>query len=341
MQAIFQSLFGARRSPDPPWAQPGEVDRAIEQAVDHTDPRLRLVSGYQRKLRPVVVQALDYTRSLIARIPGPVTVDRGAFSRDHRVQGYFVSPDHLREVLRDDANLADFLAEPVNGSADPVYALLVMEKEEKRTLGYEHDGQMLRGDMLQTVVNFTGHRFVKPAASAEAVRAELRERAFQHLVSEAVRRVVDVREQRADLERQRVHLEMELRAHRARDGTMAALLDGADGDDHQGVLSRELDETRSRLQANNGRLETLDDYLDLLREVFSGAPEHCALAEDSICINRMGVKDGRDGDRPCEQVPYAEIRIGCTTRVGVLAALPRNEVQEARASRRDWSQVLL
>lgn len=341
MWVLIKTLFTPRTTPDPPWLQPGEVERAIERAIDHTDPRLRLVGGYRRKLRPVVVQALDYTRGLIAHIPGPVDLERRAFGRDPRVQGYFASPDHLHEVLRDDRALGGFLTDPAHGSADSCYALLVMEKEEKRTLGYAHDGHMLRGDVLQTVVNFTGHRFVKPAASPEAVRAELRERAFQHLVSAAVRRVADIREQRADLERRRIHLEMELRAQRARAGAMDALLDG-DGAaaGHHAVLSRELAETTALLAQAARRLETLDDYLDLLQEVFSGAPDHCGLAEDSICINRMGVKDGRDGDRPCEQVPYADIRIGDRNRVGVLVRLPREEIQNARASRCDWDQAV-
>ena len=58
MLRIFYSIFGgdeeAGRYPDT------LIKAAIERAVDGTDPWLRGLSGYPRKLRPAVLHAIDH-----------------------------------------------------------------------------------------------------------------------------------------------------------------------------------------------------------------------------------------------------------------------------------------
>ncbi|MCU7915347.1 MAG: hypothetical protein KZQ65_05440 [Candidatus Thiodiazotropha sp. (ex Gloverina cf. vestifex)] len=46
-----------------------ELDSHIDMAVEHFDSRLKLISGYRKKLAPAVEQALIYADALIARLP--------------------------------------------------------------------------------------------------------------------------------------------------------------------------------------------------------------------------------------------------------------------------------
>ena len=58
MFAFLHQWF-AGNTPDLDGLSEAEVERAIETAIDNTDTRLRLLGGYQRKLRPAVVEAIN------------------------------------------------------------------------------------------------------------------------------------------------------------------------------------------------------------------------------------------------------------------------------------------
>ena len=62
-----------------------DIERAIGIIVDETDPRLRLVRGYRKKLRKPVIRSLVYVDKLVTRIPGPFEISRKAFGSNPQV----------------------------------------------------------------------------------------------------------------------------------------------------------------------------------------------------------------------------------------------------------------
>ena len=74
--------------------------QATEQVVKVADPVIRQARRYRKVLRTPVSGAMDYCRSLIDSVPGPVTLSRGRYHADPLVKALFASPDELEEVLR-------------------------------------------------------------------------------------------------------------------------------------------------------------------------------------------------------------------------------------------------
>jgi len=80
---LWHSIFGGDETPGRYSA--AIVDMAIERAVDGTDARLRLLSGYRKRLRPAVLQAIDQVVATVAAIPAAVPVDRRAHHAEPRL----------------------------------------------------------------------------------------------------------------------------------------------------------------------------------------------------------------------------------------------------------------
>lgn len=200
MLKLFQSFFGGEESrgryPE------SLVTAAIERAVDGTDSRLRLLPGYSKRLRGPVIHAIDHVVALVDGLPAPLAAGRDDFSADPRLATLFVSAAHMLEVLGRDRALAEFL-KGYSGGAERLTALLMADRVEKNVLGMELAGEQVRRDVAQLTVSFRGHRLVEVADSEAETRRLLKRRAFDHLLTLALARIVDVREERSDLARQR------------------------------------------------------------------------------------------------------------------------------------------
>ena len=209
MLKLFQSIFGGKeqqgRYPE------SLVEAAIERTVDGTDPRLRYLSGYRKQLREAVIHAIDHVVALVDSLPAPLAAGRSAYNGDTRLKAIFVSPEHMLEIYGNDKVLSTFRDSPPAG-AEHVTALLLAERVDKHVLGMEMDGDMLRRDVLQVAVNFSGHRLVDPTASEEETRRQLKRRAFDHLLSLALMRITEVQRERAELNQQRSLLWRKLNA---------------------------------------------------------------------------------------------------------------------------------
>jgi hypothetical protein len=179
------------------------VELAIERAVDSTDPRLRILPGYQRRLRPAVLKAIDQVVALVRDLPPFVDLTRVQFGVNPQLSAFFASAEHIQDMLRDDTSLAELLTDPDAAQGEHLYALLATERRERNSFGIELRGEVLQREVAQVSVTFIGQRLVDPSPTEEVLRKHLRRRAFDHLLSLALRRIADQRETRADLQRQR------------------------------------------------------------------------------------------------------------------------------------------
>ncbi len=200
MLKLFQSFFGGDektgRYPE------SLVEAAIERAVDGTDSRLRLLPGYRKRLRKPVIHAIDHVVQLVDALPAPLAAGRENFSADPRLSALFVSAEQMLEALGRDRAMISFLKEASAG-AERLTALLLAERIEKNVLGMELTGEQVRRDVAQVTVSFRNHRLVDVADNEVETRRLLKRRAFDHLLSLALARIVDVRAERTDLARQR------------------------------------------------------------------------------------------------------------------------------------------
>ena len=165
MTRFFHSIFGSPTTTESNYPE-SLIKAAIEHAVDGTDPWIRAVSGYRKKLRPAVERAIDYVVALVDGMEPPIEMGPDIFDEDPQLHTFFISTTDMRKIVKNDLNLAHFLSEK-NGSLSSVYALLVMEKQEKVILGAELSGEIIQYGVPHTVVSFEGHRLIDPTESKD------------------------------------------------------------------------------------------------------------------------------------------------------------------------------
>jgi hypothetical protein len=207
MLSFLHSIFG--NAPTPGGYPESLVKAAIERAVDGTDPGLRAVTGYKRRLRPAVLHAIDYVVALVDGMAPPISLAPDSYRDNPLLRDFFISGDEVRELITGDRNLADFLSGQTVASLH-VTALLALEKHQKVILGAELSGDIVLRDVPQTTVSFEAGHLLDPTASEQETRRQLKRRAYDHLLSIALKCISIVKTERDELERHRALLQSKL-----------------------------------------------------------------------------------------------------------------------------------
>jgi len=284
MLKLLQSIFGSDTQGKYPESL---VNEAIERTVDATDPQLRALSGYKKKLRPAVVRAIDHVVALVDALPPPLPVRLKSYGEDPRVKSFFISAEDMKKVFAGDASLAEFLQGPQAG-ADQVFALLAMEKQERGILGAALSGDVVIRDVPQVTVSFDLHRLMDPTGEEGETRRLLKRRAFDHLLTLALRRLSDLKWERSDLERRRALLQAKLNLLE-REGWGFQQAEGSERIDAAAVEER-LAQIEAHLKELGGDDRMLESYLKVVSEVMGRPQEYLAARSETIFVDRMGIK---------------------------------------------------
>lgn len=321
---LLQSLFRAA-----PTAATGSLDdalvrAAIERVVDGADPRLRAVPNYRRKLRDVVVHSLDYVAQQIAALPPALELSRRRFTLDPGVRALFVSPDHLRDVLSSCVDLKQnrsAAVSPPSATAD-LYAMLRMERIEKTALGMDLQGDMIRRDVPQTLVNFSEHRIAFLNASEAETRREMMNRGFDYLIEAALESLAAIRSQKQQLQHQRQLLQKKARVLKAAQPGLEPLLEdratGKVAAASAATIERQLRDIEAefnRLQADSA---TIDHHLENVIATLRQPEKHLRLDRVSITLNHMNVKVSGEAAKTANTLSFNDCLIGSHRRLTVL-----------------------
>ncbi|MCB1829936.1 MAG: hypothetical protein KDI47_07465 [Gammaproteobacteria bacterium] len=309
---------------EPPSVLPeAELNGYIDLAVKQFDSRLSAIPGYRKKLRGPVETALLYLQSLIQQIPGPIEVSKSAYGADPRVHAYFGSLDQIEHLFSHSRDFRDFSKMPASFELSHGYALMVMSRQEKRRPGHALNEDRLQREVMQDVVVFSEHSLAVPGMSDQNTRHELRTRKFKLLVAEAEKRVARQTERKADLQRQRIQLQIELKDRSAEQDSAAAPANGTT--QSRATLTRQLEDTETAIDQASQTLKTINDYLDLLIEVLANPSECCVLRLQNDCLNRANVKVDRESGH---EIPYAEMHFGELVHNLVIVRYPLSELVE-------------
>jgi hypothetical protein len=324
MLRFFSSLF--RSSTAGAGLDEALVDRAIERAVAGTDPRLRGFSGYRKRLRGPVVRAAEHVIELVDGLAPPIELSTAAYGADPRLKAFFASPQRLSDVVGGFSALRNYLRDHSAGPLpDEVFGLLSLEWEERKTLGMDLQGDRVRRDVAQVVVNFLHHRFVCPMDTEADARWELKKRGYDFLLERALERIRDVRGQRAELQQQRTLLNRKLKSLQAGDWGLGPVL-GQEGEVQTDLpsLEAEIERVDEGLQTLGGDEQTLGSSLELLAETLSEAPEWLAVRPLELYIDQMGVKVDPAKAAPSQVLHLTELhsRTGAR-RIAFMARIPR------------------
>ena len=303
--------------------------KAIEQVVDASEPRIRLVGNYPEKLADAVETALHHSESVLRQLPAAITLSGYAWARDPQVNAFFATAADVRVALSEDARIRTFFAE---NAGPECFALLLMVKRESETFGTVLEGEMLVREVRQIQISFSQHRLFFPAASEAELRLELKQRMLVFLATRAQERINELRTGRGALEEQRRQLQAQLRAWRMQGCGLHPLLSSADADEQRlAELEQRLIRTEEDLAAARKQLGTLDDYLKQVLLVLSQPEIYLRVQPLSLRLNRLGIRLGADSPEPGETLSLIELasleeqRIGTLVRCGREELLPDND----------------
>jgi len=289
MWSLFHSIFGI---PEEDECYPDTlVNAAIERAVDGTDPWVRGLSGYRKKLRPAVLAAIDHVVTLVDGLAPPRPATRDGYGRDPLLQAMFLSSEQMRQVLRDQLAAQSF----EGGTA---CALLVMDLAQRGTFGVDLVGDTIVRDVPQVTVRFANHRLLDPTGTEDETRRLLKRRAFDHLLSLALRRMVAVKEIREGLDNRRALLQAKLDVLQR--GNWGFDLGKPQKPANIVDLEAQFNEIEAQLQRVGRDDQAIEVALGLLTDVLGRPQEHLWGERATLVVDRMGIKRAAASDEAPE-----------------------------------------
>jgi hypothetical protein len=180
------------------WWEASEVDDrnaeavkvAVEDIVDGTNARVRIVNNYHERLRNSAHRLLEHVEAMVAGLPDPLDINRHSFSQDPRVNAFFVNPDHIRQQIGRNRKLQRFFAAPAAMNLDYVWFALYMTRDEKSVLGSALSGDRIMREVQQTTISFSAHQAFALRGDEVESRKALEKRLFDRAVSTAKRRLL-------------------------------------------------------------------------------------------------------------------------------------------------------
>ncbi len=279
---LFANIFG--QSDDGGSKLPESVVKeAIERAVDVTDPRVRIDSGYAKALRKPVIHAVEYVIELVDGFPEPIAASKQALTDNPAFAALFYSEARMEQIIERDAALREFRAANPLTTA-PVTALLVAQKTEKHGFGTAQVGDQVLSDVPRTTVSFDQHRLLEPAVGEQETRRLLMRRAFDHLLSIALSHITERKEERENLTSRKALLRSKLDIMR-RGGGFAQHTGALE----QSQLQTRLEEIDVQLSELGSAEDTLSDNLAIIATVLAEAERHLWSEDKVLCLDKLYV----------------------------------------------------
>ncbi|MBJ6800136.1 hypothetical protein [Geomonas propionica] len=284
MLRFFQSIF--RRGTKGGAVPDALVNKAIERAVDGTDPWIRAVFSYKKKLRPAVVHAIGHVIALVDGTGPILPLDPQSYDNNANLRTYFVTASELGNFLEHEPNLAQLRGKRA-GLQHGATALLLMEKRERLMLGASLSGDVVLRDVPQVTVSFEGHRLMDLNGNEEETRYQLKRRAYDHLLRIALGRITELKAKRGNLEKHRTLLNSKLSLLQ-RGGFGFDPRSGGETD--VAGLENKLAEIEAQLLAMGKDDKMLEVYLGVVADVLGRAEEYLWVGKETLIVDRMGVK---------------------------------------------------
>lgn len=314
---------------------PPPLDRASIDALDlvakMVGPALRFAPGFEKHLGTPVQHALAYCEGLVGALPGPIDINRQAFANDPLVHALFATAGDIEQMLGRSQAVRDFLASPACWESEHFYAMFAARRQQKKQLGIEQQGEVLRNDVPQVVLYFSGQTLIEPDCQLERTRLALRRKALESLLHTFHSHVEALRHEheglRADLSVERAHL---------------TILRGTSGGQEITVSTRHLAELDARLRLRAQAL--MPEHLIAELADYLAAPEPALrLTPVAVTVDRLGiVRDEPDSDSNVYTLNFPELTArDRRLHLAMLARINRDEAIEAVARVNDQQHRFL
>lgn len=125
----------------------------LEQIVREAPLGLQVTESLAAQLTLPLIVTRDFAHALVRELGEPRQLDLRHWSKDPFIPVLFSSPQEGLDILGRSSSLRAAFAR----GADQVFVLMTMHRHEFEILGSELDGEIIRRDVLQSVIGFEGH----------------------------------------------------------------------------------------------------------------------------------------------------------------------------------------
>jgi hypothetical protein len=297
----------------------------VDDVVNATDSRIRLVTNYKKKLLEAVSSALDFTDDMVEQIPGAIDINRKTFVSDPYVNAFFANIPDMQSVFSRSSEIRDFLEDSGNATSSECCSLLCMHMSEKTVMGMQLSGDIIRKDVQQTAVNFSDHRIYSPSPDERSTREGLKHCLFGGLVTNAIERIMQLKLENHRLQSERQMLHARLRHLQQK----AAQTQDSPPDNR---ITADIEDTSLKLKNVEDKLlhthpASPQESLELVNHVFGYPEEFVRARKFTLRLNKMGIKIEDNSTEPSNRIELTEVVISNELpRVITLAKFPRNEL---------------
>jgi hypothetical protein len=195
---------------DPDHVSPEMMDWAVEKAVTVTNPKLKLLPDCRKLLEPAIETTARFLRPQLLSLPAAQLLAPGVWSADPVLRAFFVAPADIQQVLGDSDNLRELFDNhpEIDASA---YAALGMRFKVQQVFGMALQGDTVRRDVAQTSASFSDHRARLCESDERRLRRAIGVEIFEYLLTQAMFRIGEYREERQDLQTSRSLMRSRLR----------------------------------------------------------------------------------------------------------------------------------
>ena len=304
------------------------VQLACERIVSQTNPALRGLPGYRRRLLPVAEGILAHGEALLRAIPGPIDLDPAAWAADPLVNALFADTRRLRQVVSGRAVQRWLRANPSHRG--DLYGLLLAMPQERAQLGMELVGDLVQRDVKQTTLSFAETEIAAVADGMDSLRAALVQPLTDLFVSIARDRLADREERIQTLQEALAMLRAKQRALLSpRVGNARFALGGGSlpaGDQHR--LEADIEETERDLADARRGLANIQDYLVSIIGELDHPERELQLEAMDLWLDRMNVIRDRHTEGAREIRLVRARRPHRPGRVAQYVRFPRSLVQD-------------
>lgn len=327
---------------DPDRASDQMTLRAIDKAVTLTNPRLKLVRGYQERLAPAVDVSVRYLREIVLSLPPSIKVSAAGWSADPLLRALFVAASDIPAALGRSANLRTLFDK--YPALDEAHLILVMRFSEQRVLGMSLHGGIVQRDVTQTVVGFSDHQARICGHQDAEVDRLLGSQGYEYLVAQALSEIGEERSERRGLEETRSLIRARLRLLQQQGPGLGSVFGSAPAVlDERARLEAELLGNERQLEAIGSPQSTLEAELETLCDVLAHPQRYLGVEQRSLRLDAMNVVLNRDSRDAGSDIVVALARLSGTPpsqRVFVPARFSRSELPALKMNFEDAQRYL-
>lgn len=286
----------------------------VELVVDATDPKIRVLSRYNKKLRSSVELTWEYLNAIVERIPSGLQFNRKDFGIDPRIRVFFNSSEDMQKLFDASAEINDLFTqqsyhyltdqqldhEPTNNA----YVLLCMEKKEHTFFGMEMEGDILKREVQQVAVTFTNHELLAAAQTEQEAKSGLKCCALGGLLKKVRERMLQAHLLLRRLNEQKRDLASELRGLQAEaDKNNPLVIKNVED------IKRAMQEIDLEILAVRTESESPNQHLDDIKEILGHPERYLKVNTASLLVNNMGIKLSDSSSQHGYRIDFAEVDI--------------------------------